>query len=345
MTAKFTETKLYGGEVTLRFYPGNHTYMAWDEKNGLKGKRVSGVTGYTGVLNKGEGLMMYPMWEALKLLDRMLASTSVKDLIDGDLTVARIIEECRSAHVKKSSRGKGVGTKAHDWVENWLIALKDEHDGKKPNYPKKPTVKELSVSLKESYISTINRVKPKEIDDFRRLLKVLEEDFTMQDLIYQEAAMNLQAIENFLTWTKQVKIKKVIGAEEYVYSRKHKYGGKFDAVLDVEGVDSAKQKYSGVHMVDFKTSNTSSQFEWGIFPEYLGQTGLYDEAYCEEKREGWDKVKGELIVNIPKTTKEPFSFVSTDRKRNRAWGLSLIPAKEGLVSATKELKGAAYGRK
>lgn len=334
---KYEEHKLYNDEVIIRYWDGNHQYRVWDEKNKLANRIVSGATGYTGVLDKGKGLQMWPMWEMSKYIQALLSTITVKEFMDGSYNLEKILQEGRDAHAKKGERGKDVGTDAHAWVEQWLTALQKEQAGapkKEVIYPQVPTVEELAKQLKTSYIATFKRIKPHELDDFKKLLKVLDEDFVLRERMYTQAAMTIKSIEGFLKYTERVKIT-VYGVEQVIYSRKYIYSGKFDSVL---GIVDKEQKIDGVFLTDFKTSNESTNNPKGVYAEYLAQCGLYDNAYSEEKRPQWDKIKGHLILNGSKNTGGFYTHYSTTRQENIDWGLSLVPAKEGLYKANKQVK-------
>lgn len=85
-------------------------------------------------------------------------------------------------------------------------------------------------------------------------------------------------------WLKKEKIE-IESAEKIVYSKKHDYVGKFDAIIKHNG-----KRY----LADYKTSN-------GIYDEYYYQTAAYLKAYEEETGE---KLDGAVLVAIVKEDKE-----------------------------------------
>lgn len=62
-STNYEESIHYNGEVTVRFYPGAHYYAVTDNQAWFKNKRMGGATSLTGMMNKGQGLMLYPMYD------------------------------------------------------------------------------------------------------------------------------------------------------------------------------------------------------------------------------------------------------------------------------------------
>ena len=132
--AEFELSKHYKGVATLKFYPKAHYYVVddpeyVDPKTGkikpLVKQQLGGATSLTGVMDKGMGLMLYPMYESSKFLRNYFATTTVKEMIDNPETVNDLLKLANSAHTNKSDRGKSVGTDAHAWVQLYLEALRD----------------------------------------------------------------------------------------------------------------------------------------------------------------------------------------------------------------------------
>ena len=119
-STNYEESIHYNGEVTVRFYPGAHYYAVTDTKLGFKNKRMGGATSLTGMMNKGQGLMLYPMYEMKKFLKNYFRSTTVEEFFNSPISLDNLLKQGTDAHVKKSDRGKSVGTDAHAWVEAYL---------------------------------------------------------------------------------------------------------------------------------------------------------------------------------------------------------------------------------
>jgi hypothetical protein len=103
------------------------------------------------------------------------------------------------------------------------------------------------------------------------------------------------AIEAFLAWTKQNKVK-FLESERKVYSIKYKYAGTCDAVATVNGKPT---------IIDFKTGNS-------VYPEMFLQTVAYQKALEEETGK---KFTHNLILRLYKEIPDegipPFEVIET----------------------------------
>lgn len=336
MTAKqstnFEESIHYGGEATVRFYPGAHYYAITDDKMRLKAKRAGGATSLTGVMGKGPGLMLYPMYEMKKYLKNYFRSTTIEEMFDSPMSLDDLLKEGTQAHVKKSDRGKSVGTDAHAWVEHYLIeALRvqeklgiksvDDLVAKREEYDKefKPpeiiSAEELGLRLRQSYIEIFKASKPKTIDEYRKLTKALFNDSEIQEALHIEATMLNLSTTAAKGWF-DIHDVFVHGTEDTVYSRKMRICGKYDAdlsvrcsskcnwcylngdekkIVDVLNELGEDHTFTGRYITDFKSTNASTTAPKGVYPEYLAQCGIYDLAKTEEFPE--IKYDGHLILN------------------------------------------------
>jgi len=84
----------------------------------------------------------------------------------------------------------------------------------------------------------------------------------------------------FLKWQNENKIK-FVANEQIVYSKKHKFIGKFDAIIEIKG-----KKY----LIDYKSSK-------GLYPEFYLQTSAYQLAYEEEHGKCID---GRILIHLGK---------------------------------------------
>lgn len=124
--------------------------------------------------------------------------------------------------------------------------------------------------------------------DIGREVHKLVEQF-LNDEPYSEdfASVSYKAAENFAKWYNERKFKK-LETEKVVYSRKLEVAGTLDAILELDGK---------IILVDFKTSNTSSDAPQGVYPENMLQMGAYSLAYREETGKPIDNL---MVVNISK---------------------------------------------
>lgn len=388
-STNFEESLHYGGEASVKFYPGAHYYAITDEKMGFKNQRAGGATSLTGVMGKGPGLMLYPMYEMKKYLKNYFRSTTIEEMFDSPMSLDDLLKEGTQAHVKKSDRGKSVGTDAHAWVERYLIEclrIQEEHGITEPfaaadyadfKVPEIPSVEELGIRLRQSYIEIFKASKPKTIDEYRKLTKALFADSEIQEALHIEATMLNLATTAAKGWFDIHKIF-VHGTEDTVYSRKMKICGKYDADLSVSCSSKCNWCYlngdeekvinvlnefgedhvfTGRYITDYKSTNASSSAPKGVYPEYLAQCGIYDLAKTEEfpeikydghlilngsKNEPERDASGNPISRIPGKPYSPFNtHFSFERERNRQWGLLLSELKEIMYVAEKEVKASA----
>lgn len=370
--AEVEETQHYvnspDGPATVRFYPGMHGYFVTDPFLGVKNKRTGGGTSITGVLSKGEGLMKWPMWEMSKHLKAYFESTTLRDLVDDpDTTIDTILKAGRDAHTNKSDRGKSVGTDAHLWVENYSNNLKAAQDsGTEFVKPVIPEVEDIAKVLRAAYVRVINDLKPKELDDFKRLPKLIFKEIEIQEKIWTEATMVRQSILGAEQWLDRHDIK-VYGAEGTVYSREMFLCGQYDADWDVtcsekcgwcymngkKFTEVPPETFTARYVTDFKSTNASGDAPKGIYPEYLAQCAIYELALIEEFPER--KYDGYLILNGSKTpfvdrkTGQEYPLFNThfsfNNDQHRAWAKNLAQVKEQVWFANNEMKESNAGIK
>ena len=320
-STNYEESVHYGGTVRVKFYPGAHYYSVDDDVLGFTKRRMGGATSLTGLMNKGQGLMLWPMYEMRKYMKNFFRSTTVEEFFDSPISLDDLFKEGTQAHVKKSDRGKSVGTDAHAWVESYLkeairvqdklglksvadvIANKEAYD-KEFVCPDILTVEELGIKLRQSYIEIFKAAKPKTIDEYRALSKSLFADAEIQDALHTEATMLQKSTTAAKAWFAIHDIF-VHGSEDTIYSRELQICGKYDADLEVRCSDKCnwcylngdEQKqidilngegqdftFTGRYITDFKSTNESSEAPKGIYSEYLAQCGIYDLAKTEEHR-------------------------------------------------------------
>jgi len=366
MADSWEVTKHYGGEAIVTFKPGAHGYWVTDPKLNVIDKRTGGGTSITGLMGKGQGLMMWPMWEMSKYLKAYLESTSLGDIIDDpDTTVEAILKAGRDAHVKKSDKGKSVGTDAHAWVEAYSNALQESQEKGTPFVePEIPEVADLAATLRKAYVRVINDLKPKEVDEFKRLPKLIFKEIEIQEQIIGEATMVRQSILGAKAWFDMHDIT-VHGAEGTVYSRELFVCGKYDAdwtVTCTEKCDwcyrngNAKlpaKDFTGRYVVDFKSTNASTEQPKGIYPEYLAQCAVYEigliEEFPERKYDGYLILNGSKVPAKDKKTGEEFPLFNThfsfDNEKHRAWARNLAALKDQIWLANNEMKGSNEGIK
>lgn len=352
------------GPAEVKFYPGMHGYFVTDPALGLKNKRMGGGTSITGLMNKGEALMKWPMNEMAKYLNAYFESNTLKDIVDDpDTTIETILKAGKDAHTNKSDKGKSVGTDSHAWVEAYSNALKKSQENKtKFKAPEVPEVEEIAKVLRTAYIRVINDLKPKKLEEFKRLPKLIFKEIEIQERMWEEASMVRQSILGAKAWMEMHKIT-VHGTEGTVYSRKYGLCGKYDSDWTVECTKKCNWCYrngnekleakdrSGRYVVDFKSTNASSYAPKGIYPEYMAQCAVYEigliEEFPDRKYDGYLILNGSKVPAVDKKTKEEFplfnSHFSFNNDKHREWAENLAVLKDQIWLANNEMKESNAG--
>lgn len=103
-------SKLYGGKVEIKFYPGSHQY--WISIKGDKFKRASGVTSYIGIKDKSRAL---GSWQQQVTCDFLLEQIAKGVKIDEDKAVEAVIQ-----HELQREDAADIGKEIHGWVEAYI---------------------------------------------------------------------------------------------------------------------------------------------------------------------------------------------------------------------------------
>lgn len=351
--AEFKLYKLYGGEVQIKFLVNSHTYKVYDVKHNRNWEVSPSATGATDKMEKGAGLMVYAMSEAMKYMDQVFHNKPIHTMVeDPKFTFQQLFKDARKAHLDKSALGKRVGTASHTYVEKLLKAFKTAQDnGTQFIVPPVPRAMDIASELKESWQNIISVYSFKTVNDLDKYREVISRDVEVRSKIWQESMMVQNACEGarefFVAAAKQG-VLRVRGVEKLVHSRELFMSGIFDSILEFTK-EFRWRNYpipAGIYITDFKTSNPGTDFPMGIFPNHLAQVGMYDVCYTEEFPEMNDRIKGHLILGSSKHGDGFHPYVSLKRERNRQWAIALVPVLEYMHQAEKELKGLnLYGGK
>lgn len=375
--AEFEESKHYGGVASVKFYPNAHFYSVTDPEwvnpkdptnpNGsvkftpLVNKRIGGATSITGVMAKGQGLMLYPLYEGIKFLRNYFGSTTVADFVDNPETINDLLKLVAGAHVKKSDRGKSVGTDSHAWVQLYLEAHRDAAKAGKPFVaPPIADTEEIAVVLRRNYLQVINDIKPKTFEQYASIPKLILKSIAVEEAIWIEAEMIRKSTSAAKAWFEMHDIV-VHGVEDTIYSRQLLSAGKYDADLGVlctkkcnwcyrnGDLSKPEEDFDGRYVTDFKSTNASTYSPKGIYSEYLAQCGVYDIGITEEHPE--IVFDGHLILNGSKNeekeakdgTKLPVfsTHFSFNREANCAWARCAAELKEHMYRGEKEIEASA----
>lgn len=105
-------TKMYGGEVTVDFYPNSHMYKVTDPKYGLVKERVKGVTTYLGIKDKSAPLVSWATETAGLHLYDVLSS--------GNPITMEDVTEAIGKHRTIKDEAATIGKAMHEWCEYFI---------------------------------------------------------------------------------------------------------------------------------------------------------------------------------------------------------------------------------
>lgn len=343
--AEFILHTHYKGKVQIRELVKSHGYRINDPENGREWEASPSATGLTDKMEKGAGLMVYAMSEAMKYMDRQFTNLSIKQMVEGEFTFQKLFKEGRQAHLSKSALGRRVGTASHKYVEELLNALVfSQKRHTQFIVPNAPMAIDIASDLKQSFLNIIENYNFDSVGTVDKYREVVNRDIEVRSLLWQEALMlqrTCQSAREFFIAAVKAGALKVWAVEQLVHSREFFFSGKFDCILEFakpfewRGYTIPK----GVYLTDYKTSNPGTDYPMGIYPSHLAQIGLYDVAYCEEFPEVQNRITGHLILGSSKQGLGFHPYVSLKRGRNRKWGKSLVPVNEFMHQGEKELKG------
>lgn len=225
---------LYGGEVQVEFLPKSHIYnLIKDGEELPKKKRLTGVTTFTGQLDKSSPLMI---WATRLYTETVKEKMGENTTFTADDLIA-MLEAGEGAYKEKKEQAAGVGDYVHEFAEEYSKDKdkRQAYDRMLANLGNPP----------ENILEQIN-----------------------------------YGCTGFIKWLEGIGAN-ITSAEQIVYSRKHGFVGRYDAIMDIDG-----KKY----LTDYKTSKN-------IYAEYYYQTSAYLHAWEEEHGE---KLDGVLIVAIVK---------------------------------------------
>ncbi len=115
------ETALYGGKITVKFYPGSHQY--W-----VNGGRKTGVTTFIGIKDKSTALVSWAT--------EIGADFLLEKLVLGEVITEKDILEAQDLHRVRKEQAADIGTIIHDWCEKYIkFKLKKKGYDTVPAFP------------------------------------------------------------------------------------------------------------------------------------------------------------------------------------------------------------------
>lgn len=100
--------KLYNNQIALTFDPIKHTYE-------VEGKKIEGVTGVTGIINK-PALMYWAVNCTIEFLSKVLKAGRKYD----EIQLKALLENAKFAHRQKKTEAADVGTLVHEAIETYI---------------------------------------------------------------------------------------------------------------------------------------------------------------------------------------------------------------------------------
>jgi len=234
--------KLYNGEVEITFYVDSHRYKLAGEKSYLLS-----ATAITGIIDKSRVLKNWAIGLTGSYLRKYLEEASSNNFTSEEL--APIIEEALNQHNQKREEAADTGSQVHDMAERIGMALKN-------NESIEDITKEIS-----------------EMDSASKNPELSEEEANkLQNVV--------NGITAFIDWVVDHNVK-FIECERMVYSRKNKFVGTTDAIVEIDG-----KRY----LIDYKTSK-------GVYSYMYYQVAGYTIAYEEETG---IKLDGQMLIHFNK---------------------------------------------
>lgn len=118
----YIETRLYNGEVLIKFNPENHQYWIQEAKM----RRLAGATTYLGILDK-PALIPWAVGITLEFI-----KLNIEYLKNGSISEIEIYKLASEEHSKKKDEAAEIGSAIHLWIEKYI---KDENS-EMPENPK-----------------------------------------------------------------------------------------------------------------------------------------------------------------------------------------------------------------
>jgi ATP-dependent exoDNAse (exonuclease V) beta subunit len=139
----YKERVLYNGTINMKFYPSSHRYI-------VNGKRVSGVTSYTGYLAKPA--LVY--WSANLACDYLLDRKQEILATTDEMVLRDLIETARKQFDVEKKRSAALGSFTHSYIESYI-----EASIKHQQFPALPQNEEIRNSC-QAFIDWVGLRKP-----------------------------------------------------------------------------------------------------------------------------------------------------------------------------------------
>lgn len=280
-----TETKtFYKGEVEITFYPDSHRYKLAGERSYL-----TSVTAITGIIDKSRVLIPWAVGLTGAFLRKYLEEAAANNFTKEELY--SVIDEALVQHTVKKEAAADIGSRTHDLAQKIGEALRDN--------------KSLEIEALQNLNDKLEELNKKKEFFSSDNAPLTEEEEKELDILTKVS----NGVQAFINWVVDHNVK-FLECERMVYSRKHKFVGITDAIIELNG-----KKY----LIDYKTSK-------GVYNEMKYQLAGYTIAYEEETGE---KLDGQMIIHFNKETGEckVHEISNKDNNLNKKTFLHLVAVK------------------
>ena len=118
--------ELYGGEVVIEFLPKSHRYhLIKDGKELEKKKRLTGVTSFTGQLDKSTPLMIWATRLYTKTVKELMGEPREDSMFSKD-DVESMLQSGELAYTEAKEKAAGIGDYVHEFAEQYSIDKNEE---------------------------------------------------------------------------------------------------------------------------------------------------------------------------------------------------------------------------
>lgn len=254
------EYKLYGGEVTVVFRPESRfRYVITDPVKELSQARIRGVTTVLGDVLDKPGLRLWP-----------------RDMMAKAVFGVKLVDKVPTYFKKEALLKPNVAYSEED-LQAFLTESYNAHTRRSD---RGKDIGTMVHSFVEGFL----------VGEFQELSEELV-TAAYPDMEDEYKKATVKAVNGFVSWWDSLEDKEVLGVENMIYSREHKFSGTYDLKAKINGK---------VYMLDVKTTNASPSAPLGIYPEYFMQLGGYMTADSEESGQVFDDCG---IINVGKDGK------------------------------------------
>lgn len=255
--------ELYGGEVTINFYPKSHRYKNPDTK-----QWIPSATTITGKLDKSRALIP---WAVGCTIDKM------KELMEGGQNftssdIESMLFEAKNAHTEKKESAATVGSVLHDYAETTAKVAQGENIDL-IDFLKEET-RFLTDEEKEKVMSAV-----KAFEEWSNTVKLVDTEFVVYSKKHDhvgicDGMVNRSGSTYLLDYktSKGIYVTHIVQLASYVYAYQEEHREKLDGAMLVHidkntgeikeymfSMDQMKQAYEGMFLPLLKVYRTEKE--------------------------------------------------------------------------------------